>query len=210
MQSGKRSSSQNLETSRDTSSTSQRAMQVLTEKLTALRSFLWLIRWRRTTDKSPKPEPVTPSFPKAILSKLFSSRSSTEPKTSRHAFSSRLTSAIANVSCPTCDRLSEEALNLVLTKLSEEECQDLMKLFLSTDYKVYRRVLLRSRADVMRKMPLEDDPMEFYRLQGRHDQIRIEEAMPAEIQGLLSEFVQQDERNRELQEAKEKRDAEVR
>jgi len=62
----------------------------------------------------------------------------------------------------------------------------------------------------MRKMPLEDDPMEFYRLQGRHDQIRIEEAMPAEIQGLLSEFVQQDERNRELQEAKEKRDAEVR
>jgi hypothetical protein len=50
----------------------------------------------------------------------------------------------------------------------------------------------------------EDNLVEIYRNQGRQDQIRVLESMPFEIQGLLAEFAQQDERNRELQEAKEK------
>jgi hypothetical protein len=52
--------------------------------------------------------------------------------------------------------------------------------------------------------------MDLYRLQGRVDQLRIEESLPVEIKALLGEFAEVDKRNRELQEATRKRSQEVR
>jgi hypothetical protein len=56
----------------------------------------------------------------------------------------------------------------------------------------------------------EDDPMEAARHQGAFRQTRIFLAMPAEIKGLLAEFAEHDKRLKELAEAKEKRNVEVR
>jgi len=52
--------------------------------------------------------------------------------------------------------------------------------------------------------------MEIFKLQGRVEQIRIEECLPLEVKGLLAEFDELDKRNRDLEEAKRKREQEVR
>jgi len=51
---------------------------------------------------------------------------------------------------------------------------------------------------------------EIFHLQGRVDQLRIEECLPHEIKGLLAEFAEIDKRNRDLQEAERIRKQEVR
>ena len=61
-----------------------------------------------------------------------------------------------------------------------------------------------------RRLAEEEDPMEVFRLQGRAQQLRLLEALPAEINGLLADYDEQDRRANELREAKEKRNAEVR
>jgi hypothetical protein len=63
---------------------------------------------------------------------------------------------------------------------------------------------------VARRLAEEEDPMEVFRLQGRAQQLRLLEALPAEINGLLADYDEQDRRADELREAKEKRNAEVR
>jgi hypothetical protein len=116
----------------------------------------------------------------------------------------------ASGSCPMCARLWEAVLKLELSKLNESECQDLMKLFQSTDYSNYRRIYLRSLAQLARQLETEDDPLENARNQGRSQQVRIMLALPTEIKGLLAEFAEHDKRLEELAEAKEKRNVEVR
>jgi len=52
--------------------------------------------------------------------------------------------------------------------------------------------------------------MKLLRLQGRVEQLRIEECLPFEVKDLLAEYSELDRRNRELQEAERKRKEEVR
>jgi hypothetical protein len=52
--------------------------------------------------------------------------------------------------------------------------------------------------------------MENLRNQGAYRQIRILESLPIEIKGLLIDFAEQDKRDKEVTEAKEKRNVEVR
>jgi hypothetical protein len=49
-----------------------------------------------------------------------------------------------------------------------------------------------------------------FRLQGRVEQLRIEECLPIEIKDLLAEFAEIDKRNHDLQEAERLRKQEVR
>jgi hypothetical protein len=173
-------------------------------KLTANRSFSWLTRWRPTTDKSSKPAQPSLSFPKDTPWGRFFSRFSKVPKTSQTACSSPSTSETVNVSCPTCAQFWEEVQLLELNKLSEGECQDLMTHFQSTDYALYRRVLVRSLPILAQRLEVADDPMETFRLQGQCRQRRIDLALPIEIEQLLEEFAKADERLKTMKEQEEK------
>jgi hypothetical protein len=61
-----------------------------------------------------------------------------------------------------------------------------------------------------RRLQEEDNPMKLFKVQGMALQVRITEHLPVEINELLATFDEQRQRDKELAEAKEKRNVEVR
>jgi hypothetical protein len=204
------SSSANQKTTQASSLTWQQRMLGLTERLKEQVSFLWLTQWGHTTDRSPKQPPSSHNFQKDIPSSPSLKESSTEQRISQTDSSSPSILTTRKNSCPTCARYWELALETYLSSLSEQDCQNLTKLFQSTDYAIFPKILLRARAELALALTEERDPIRSVRLQGRAEQLRIIEFLPEEVQGLLAEFVEQDRRNEELAKEKEKRKNEVR
>jgi hypothetical protein len=67
-----------------------------------------------------------------------------------------------------------------LEQLNHQECQELKDLLESKTFRIFRRVLLRSRAEVLRKMEGVDSNNDLWRLQGRLRQLRdIDNLLPA-------------------------------
>lgn len=62
----------------------------------------------------------------------------------------------------------------------------------------------------MRRLAEEEDEVKLRHLQGRAQQLRILEAQPFEVQGLLAEFQEADKRAEAIRAAEEKRKQEVR
>lgn len=72
--------------------------------------------------------------------------------------------------------------------LNKEECLTLAGMFRSPAWRLYLEVLLSYRAEIARQLETVARDQEFYRLQGRAEQLRLQAIMPYEIDKLIQAF----------------------
>lgn len=173
-----------------------RLTHLLIRKLTELRYSLWQTLWLLTTDKLLK----LPQLPARSLMDTHYVRLCSLYSMARKiwptVFSLPLTLGTENVSCPTCDRYLEAARNRELTKPSLPECLELRSHFQSTGYKLYDKLLQRSRVEVLARLEKAETGMKLKEMQGALRLLRNLDNLPAEIDYIIYEYEKEEEREK--------------